>query len=76
MEKLDIDELDNVAGGRGIYPGEPESCHICGKKSGSNTGSVLEGSSFGIGFCEVFYKDGMHKLCHSCYEKWCNGDLN
>lgn len=72
MEKLDIDELDNVAGGRGIYPG----CHICGKKSDSNTGSVLEGSSFGIVFCEVFYKDGMHKLCPSCYEKWCNGDLN
>ncbi len=69
MEELDLEQLDKVAGGRQIYQGSQGVCYVCGKKSD-------ELNSVGIGFCEIFYKDGMRKVCPSCYEKFCSGDLN
>ena len=69
MEELDMEQLGDVAGGRTSYHPEKEKCYLCGKKSDDL-------GTFGMGFCEVFYKDGVRKLCPECYDKWCNGSLN
>ncbi len=73
MEKLVLDELNGVSGGVGIYKeNQVDICYLCGAKSNSNEDPVFGNNSFGLGFSSVFDKDGEHKLCPSCYTKWCD----
>lgn len=71
MEKLDFDQLEKVSGGRTVFSEENvDVCYKCGKKSDFNGDSVFASNSFGIGFSSIYDKNGEHKLCPSCYEKW------
>ena len=73
MEKLDLDQLAEVSGGVGNYrKNQKDICYLCGKQSEFSEDSIFGKNSFGLGFTSVYDKDGEHKLCPSCYTKWCD----
>ena len=68
MEKINENDLENISGGVGSpRDGKAEVCYLCGKESSYHK------DSFNLDFASVFDEKGEHKLCLSCYSKWCDG---